>query len=1019
MTTTFNFHRTALSVLLGITSFILQAQTPKRSFDSKKHTAVSQTGLLATTKTITGSPSPTPRIAPFQLNQSPFSAFTLQKGKQLRKEQAAEIVTSHETGLPIFITTPIAQNARLEVISDKMAACQRYLDQIKHHLKVENTSDFHLQRIVSDDEGKSHVHLTQTFQGVKIHGAEVIVHLNERGHGEAFNGRYQLVNKKTKTNPTFIESQAFNIALDDLQKKTKVRNLSETEKELLDYEKPLTELVLLEETKQSKRHVLTYHFSIRPNLLELWEYFIDASTGAIKDHYKNTCHADGPRVAVAQDLQGNNRNIGTYQEGSNYLLVDASKDMFNAATQTGIIHTLNANFSTTANVQVTTISSTTNTWDKTAVSAHYNAEVAYDYFRKYHNRKSIDGKGGNIYSIINITDEDGSGLDNAFWNGKAMFYGNGNVGFEPLARSIDVGGHEMTHGVVQNTANLVYKGESGAINESLADIFGCMMDSTDWLIGEDVVKTSVFRSGALRSLQNPHNGGSSLNDNGFQPMHMNEKYQGTQDNGGVHVNSGIPNHAFYLLAMAIGKNKAAKVFYKALTESLTQNSQFIDLRLSVVKAAKDLYGDGSNEVKQAGSAFDAVGIGNGSSTTTTTTIPTNPGTEYLLVYDVDDQYDGGLYRTSPTGDNPKELTEKILGNKPSVPDNGSIAVFVGTDQRIYQVSIDPSAPSAPTVLHDDNIWSNVAISKDGQRIAAITKFQDTSIYVFDLKADTYRRFKLYNPTFTEGVKTAGPIYADGLEWDYTGEYLVYDCFNNLKNDLGDDLEYWDINFIKVWDKTLNRYSDGSIFKLFSDLDEGESIGNPAFAKNSPNILAFDYQNTLEDYNWVIGFDIERNELKLISENNQLGWPTYNKTDTKLAFTTNDSEVESVYSVDLEEDKISSVDGSASLLASYAKWPVYYTIGSRKLPQGLANDPEKETLLTLYPNPVQNELFISTRDNRAENVSVEITSSLGQRLLKTQMLGTAPIDVSQLQPGVYTLHVSTSNWSRVCTFVKTY
>ena len=119
---------------------------------------------------------------------------------------------------------------------------------------------------------------------------------------------------------------------------------------------------------------------------------------------------------------------------------------------------------------------------------------------------------------MNVPDEDdGSGLDNAYWNGKAMFYGNGATSFKPLAGAIDVAGHEMTHGVVQSTANLEYQGESGAINESIADIFGSMMDPADWLIGEDVVKPGAFPGGALRSLQDPHNGGTVFQALVFSP----------------------------------------------------------------------------------------------------------------------------------------------------------------------------------------------------------------------------------------------------------------------------------------------------------------------------------------------------------------------------------------------------------------------------------------------------------------------------------------------------------------------
>jgi Zinc metalloprotease (elastase) len=110
-----------------------------------------------------------------------------------------------------------------------------------------------------------------------------------------------------------------------------------------------------------------------------------------------------------------------------------------------------------------------------------------------------------------------------------------------------VAAHEMSHGVVQNTANLNYQGESGAINESFADVFGSMVDRDDWLIGEDVVNRSVFTSGALRSLMDPNNGGTRLGDNGYQPKSVSEQYFGSENNGGVHINSGIPNHAFTFL----------------------------------------------------------------------------------------------------------------------------------------------------------------------------------------------------------------------------------------------------------------------------------------------------------------------------------------------------------------------------------------------------------------------------------------------------------------------------------------
>ena len=218
------------------------------------------------------------------------------------------------------------------------------------------------------------------------------------------------------------------------------------------------------------------------------------------------------------------------------------------------------------------VTSTNNTWgDRRAVSAHFNGEEAYNYFRATHNRNSVNAQGGNITSFYNIAEEDGSDMDNAFWNGAHIYYGNGAQAFtSSLAKSLDVAGHEMSHGVVQTTANLRYQGESGALNESFADVFAAMIDRDDWQIGEDIVNPQIFRSGALRDLSDPRNGGNSLNDNGYQPDHYDIRFTGSQDNGGVHINSGIPNRAFFLFATnsAVGKDRAEQVFYRALDNYL-------------------------------------------------------------------------------------------------------------------------------------------------------------------------------------------------------------------------------------------------------------------------------------------------------------------------------------------------------------------------------------------------------------------------------------------------------------------
>ena len=202
-------------------------------------------------------------------------------------------------------------------------------------------------------------------------------------------------------------------------------------------------------------------------------------------------------------------------------------------SQEGYILTLNANNTSTVDLNYSMITSSDNTWsDKTAVSAHYNTTATYKYFENTFGRNSLNDKGGNIISFINVANEDGSSMENAFWNGKAAFYGNGGTHFLPLAGALDVVAHELSHGVISNTANLEYYGQSGAINETFADIFGSMVDRDNWLIGEDVTKTTYSPSGALRNMSDPHNMGS-FTDNYWQPKHVSEMYIGEADNRGV------------------------------------------------------------------------------------------------------------------------------------------------------------------------------------------------------------------------------------------------------------------------------------------------------------------------------------------------------------------------------------------------------------------------------------------------------------------------------------------------------
>jgi bacillolysin len=956
----------------------------------------------------------------------------------LTQQRQQRVFYSNTTGLPSFITSthPIS-NARTVVKKDIHTATRDYLVELKSVLQMDKPdSDFSIHKITTDKNNKTHVRLNQRYKEIPVYGSEVIVHLNTFGEGEAFNGHYHKITENIETRPAITEQFAVDRVKSHLSKGTALRPLSAFEEKLVQHAQPNATLCIYQDKGLVNTYVLAYHIVYCPTVQERWEYFVDASTGSVLHRFQSTCSADGPRTATGLDLNGVSRTVNTYQAGTTYFMVDVSRPMYSAAASAlpdepvGGILTIDMNNTFGDNQVIQHVTSSNNVWGTTnqtkALSAHFNAGVAYEYFRTNHSRNSIDGENGTIISIINVPDEDGQPLDNAFWNGKAMFYGNGDIGFKPLAGAMDVAGHEMTHGVVQSTANLEYQGESGAINESMADIFGSMMDPADWLIGEDVVKAAAFPSGALRSLSDPHNGGTSFSSPGYQPKHKNEAYTGTQDNGGVHINSGIPNHAFYTYAEAITRDKAADVFYKALKDYLTKSSQFIDLRLAVVKAAGDLFGTSSNEVTQAGLAFDFVGIINGQGGDYTETLPGNPGTEFLLVYNTDETDFNTLYRTSIDGSSATPLTTTDFISRPSITDKGDVAVFVAADNTIHVITTAPGKTPVEKILQEEQIWSNVVVSKGGTKIAAVTTDQEPKIHVYDFESEQWGTFELYNPTYSEGVNSAGPVYADALEWDYTGEYLVYDCFNRIDNASGADIEYWDVNFIHVWDGDAKEFADGSIEKLFSSLPDGVSIGNPSFAKNSPYIIAFDYvEEGTEDFYAVLGCNIETNEVNVITENNTLGWPSFNKNDSRIAFTAldNNSEYKISYIL-LNSDKISS-NGSIVNLFTSVKWPVYFATGEREIGEevitSVLDETQAKVSVSCYPNPFSNEISLVLKEPWMAGSRIEVINSMGQRvyeyIAESSGAEPLPLNLENLKAGYYIMRVSNAEKTGSCKIRK--
>ncbi|WP_019633916.1 M4 family metallopeptidase [Actinomadura atramentaria] len=258
------------------------------------------------------------------------------------------------------------------------------------------------------------------------------------------------------------------------------------------------------------------------------------------------------------------------------------------------------------------------TGDKVADQAYAWLGTTFDFYEAAYRRNSIDGAGMKLLSTVHY----GKDYDNAFWNGHQMVYGDGDgTLFVEFTGALDVTGHELTHGVTQHTANLDYYGQAGALNESVSDVFGSLVkqwhkgqtaDQADWLIGQGILAPGVHGEG-LRSLKAP---GTAYDDPKLgkdpQPGTMDKYVQTYRDNGGVHINSGIPNHAFYLVATSIGGHaweKSGKIWYDTLTGGkLANKADFAAFAGATVATAARLYGDGADETKAVRSAWKKVGV---------------------------------------------------------------------------------------------------------------------------------------------------------------------------------------------------------------------------------------------------------------------------------------------------------------------------------------------------------------------------------------------------------------------------
>jgi bacillolysin len=505
-------------------------------------------------------------IATLVMSTVVASAFAVNAGAAADKK-----VLKDETGAVHTVEGKLGKVSGSSAEARALAAIEKVKGD--HGMTKAAKDSFKVQKSEKDALGVTHTKMDRAINGITVFANDVIVH-EANGEVQGVSGTMKDLVANTAT-ASIEASAAIDAAVASTGFTGELRS------------KPVAELVYVAQGDQA---VLAYKVGVRYMAEQPgnWSIFVDATDGSIVDAFNAVHTVVGSGVGVL----GDTKSINTTLRSGLYYMEDTTKAM------TGIIDTYHWNNGTTSQYY---LSDSDNVWNaanqKAGVDAHYYAGKTYDYYKNTLLRNSYNNAGATLYSGVRYS----TAYNNAFWNGQEMTYGDGDgVQFRALSGSYDVVAHELTHAVTEYTSKLVYSYQSGALNESWSDAMASVMDSNDWLIGEDVY-TPATAGDALRSMSNPAAYG--------QPAHMSAYVNTSSDNGGVHTNSGIPNKAFYNYATAIGsRDVAGKVWYKAATSYLTANSTFSQARAATLSAAANLYGTSSTYYTQLATAWTNVGV---------------------------------------------------------------------------------------------------------------------------------------------------------------------------------------------------------------------------------------------------------------------------------------------------------------------------------------------------------------------------------------------------------------------------
>ncbi|MCL6479917.1 MAG: M4 family metallopeptidase [Peptococcaceae bacterium] len=606
-------------------------------------------------------------------------------------------------GAPAFITGDLPK-----LNGTDTSSVEQYLRENAPKYGLDGDGQYKVEAVKKDDLGMTHVVVRQKAREIPIYGKKLKLHLEGGGNISSINGSVKagLSRPDGSAEPTLNEDRAGEIARADVGAPSETK----AKAELMWYDYKGTFYLV---------YVVNL-FSSGPSPVR-WRVFVDARDGRVIDKYNALFKA----AADGKGVFGDRRILGASYDGFSYTLRDKGRNVttydMKSRKYGGIVFSdTDGHFDSS--------------YQAPAVDGHYYAGLVRDYFLNEHGLRSYDGEGAEIAIRVHY----GAKMNNALWDCSGFNFGDGDgIIMRPLTAGLDVVAHEFTHAVVDSAVGLEYRGQSGILHESLADVFGQIIErkynhDTDWLIAEDI----MLGGKALRSMEKPSLFDQRSHYSEYVELPEDEKH----DNGGVHIYSGILNAAAYNLAAAVGDDKTAKIYFRAVMYYLTEVSGFEDARDALLHSALDLY-PGGGETAAVARAFNSVGISDKYPPAAPTGLKAhlagdgfnlfwNANSEDDLAgYNIYRSTDGGEYTLVNTGGPVRETTYSVRC------DGGSSYSFI---VKAVDISGNESGSAGPVTVRTEEFPAAPA----GLAASQVTPFSITWTWLDE--SDNEEGFRVYD-----------------------------------------------------------------------------------------------------------------------------------------------------------------------------------------------------------------------------------------------------------------------------------